>query len=146
MGSSKRVLIFCRMRKPSASPGPRNDCSEERFALSYDALNTRGILACAAISASRSAIMDACASLSITHGPAINTSGWFPPMRKFPIEISRAGCMEVSVNPQTRFIAYAGQPRFATGVIAMQRSDSDERTYPDLWPMRQHYITLANYP
>jgi hypothetical protein len=37
-------------------------------------------------------------------------------MRKFPIEISRAGCMQVLSDRQTRFIAYAGQRRFATGV------------------------------
>src|SRR5882757_10446174 len=67
MGTAEVRLIFCRMRKPSVSPGPRYDCSDERFALSYDALKIRGTFACAEISTSPSAISIACVSLSITH-------------------------------------------------------------------------------
>src|SRR6266404_6783094 len=67
-------LIFPRIRNPSFSPGPRNAFTEERLALSYEALNTYGTPASAAIFDTRSAIIRACPSDSITHGPAIRKS------------------------------------------------------------------------
>src|SRR5581483_6558461 len=50
-----------------------------RFALSNDALNTYGTRARRAISTSRPARSVACASLSMTHGPAMRTNGLPPP-------------------------------------------------------------------
>src|SRR5882762_2020596 len=72
--SFKSSLILPRIRNPSFSPGPRNAFTEERFALSNEALKTYGTPASAAIVATRSAIIRACPSDSITHGPAIRKS------------------------------------------------------------------------
>jgi hypothetical protein len=52
--------------------------TDDRFALSYDALKTSGTPAFSAIFATRSAIIRVCVSLSITHGPAIKNSGSSP--------------------------------------------------------------------
>src|SRR5436190_87245 len=68
-----------RTRSPSTRPGPRNDEPEVRFALSYDALTATGPPARRVVSRSASAVSTACASLSITHGPAMSTSDG-PPM------------------------------------------------------------------
>src|SRR6476620_6394241 len=67
-----------RMRRPSTSPGPRNERVDVRFALSYDALNTTGTFAAFAMSRTAAAISRTCASLSMTHGPAMSTSGPLP--------------------------------------------------------------------
>src|SRR5712692_4142768 len=88
-GSLNCCLIFARMRSPSLSPGPRNDFSEERLALSYEALKIYGTPWSPAMRWMLSAIFMACASFSITHGPAIRKRGWAPPMRTFPTAISR---------------------------------------------------------
>src|SRR5258707_35031 len=74
--SFKSSLILPRIRNPSFSPGPRNAFTEERFALSNEALKTYGTPASAAIVATRSAIIRACPSDSITHGPAIRNKGF----------------------------------------------------------------------
>src|SRR5438045_2857564 len=42
IGTPHRRLISASTRNPSSRPGPRNDCPDVRFALSYDALNTNG--------------------------------------------------------------------------------------------------------
>src|SRR6185503_3589258 len=60
-------------RTPSASPGPRNDAPDVRFALSYDALKMKGTPARRVISRSARAVSMACASLSMTQGPAMST-------------------------------------------------------------------------
>ena len=65
-------------------PGPRNDFSDVRFALSYDALKMSGTPQRDAIFTSDSAIIDACASLSMTHGPAISARGAPPPRATAP--------------------------------------------------------------
>src|SRR6516225_2896823 len=88
-GTPTSDLILQRMCSPSVIPGPRNDLTEERFALSYEALKMYGTPASAAIFATRSAIERACASDSITHGPAIKNSGLAPPRRRGPNVISR---------------------------------------------------------
>src|SRR6516225_3407200 len=75
IGSFKSDLIFPRIRSPSANPGPRNELTDDRLALSYDALNTNGTPASAAIFRTRSAIIRAWDSLTITQGPAIKNSG-----------------------------------------------------------------------
>src|SRR4051812_19114600 len=67
---------------PSSRPGPRNDRTEVRFALSYEALKMNGTPARRVMSRSASAVSIACASLSITHGPAMSASG--PPPRLTP--------------------------------------------------------------
>src|ERR1700741_4694436 len=87
IGSFKSVLIFPRIRKPSFNPGPRNEFTEDRFALSNEALNTYGTPASAAIFSTRSAIIRACVSDSITHGPAIRKRD-LPPRGTDPAEIS----------------------------------------------------------
>jgi hypothetical protein len=74
------------MQRPSLSPGPRKDETDDRLALSYDALKISGTLTALAISLRPSAINMACASLSITHGPAIRNSGAFAPNAIFPME------------------------------------------------------------
>src|SRR5216684_7085514 len=89
IGSLNCRLIFARIRSPSLSPGPRNDFSDERLALSYEALKIYGTPWSPAMRWMLSAIFMACASFSITHGPAIRKRGWAPPMRTFPTAISR---------------------------------------------------------
>src|SRR3954468_13551840 len=69
-------------RTPSLNPGPRNDEPDVRFALSYDALKMKGTPARRVMSRSAIAVSMACASLSMTHGPAISASG--PPPRLTP--------------------------------------------------------------
>src|SRR5579885_3194081 len=88
IGNFSCDLIFARIRSPSVKPGPRNDFTDERFALSYDALKIYGTPASAAARAAHSAIFIACASDSITHGPAIRNSGWPAPSRTSPTQIS----------------------------------------------------------
>src|SRR5262245_55337781 len=73
------------MRRPSRRPGPRNDPPEVRLALSYDALKMKGTPRRRAIAARRPARSVACASLSMTQGPAMSTSGCPPPMARPPI-------------------------------------------------------------
>jgi len=63
------------------------------LALSYEALKMYGTPASAAIFATFSAIIRACVSLSITHGPAIKNSGFPPPRRKEPRQISLPAVM-----------------------------------------------------
>src|SRR5262245_15703472 len=94
--SPKSDLIFPRIRSPSCSPGPRYEFTEERFALSYEALKTNGTPASSAILATRSAINRACASLSITHGPAIKNSGLSPGYGGRPC--SRLGRLDIFSN------------------------------------------------
>src|SRR5678815_3138130 len=79
IGRPVRALIAPRIFKPSTRPGPRNERIDVRLALSYDALKTSGTRVRCAISASRSASMLACVSLSMTQGPATSTKGWPPP-------------------------------------------------------------------
>src|SRR3954463_9234308 len=62
------------MRQPSSMPGPRKLEMDVRLALSYDALKMYGIFSFCASAAIASAIFMACASLSITHGPAMRKS------------------------------------------------------------------------
>ncbi len=50
IGRPVRSRTSARIRRPSFSPGPRNDRPEVRFALSYDALKTHGIPARRAMS------------------------------------------------------------------------------------------------
>src|SRR5262249_38982410 len=87
IGSFRSALIFPRIRMPSLRPGPRKELTEERFALSYDALKTYGTPASIAIHEVFSAILRACASDSITHGPAIKKSGFSAPRQRGPKEI-----------------------------------------------------------
>src|SRR5688500_13745692 len=84
IGTPRRFLMPERIFNPSSMPGPRNDRSDVRFALSYDALKMSGIPQRDATFASDSAIVDACASLSMTHGPAISARGAPPPMATAP--------------------------------------------------------------
>src|ERR1700674_2728430 len=88
IGSFNSDLILPRIRRPSFGPGPRYAFNEDRLALSYEALKIYGTPTSAAIFAIFSAIMRACASLSITQGPAIRNSGFPPPSRKLPRQIS----------------------------------------------------------
>src|SRR6185503_9745061 len=79
-GMSNRALIAASTRNPSFNPGPRKDRPDVRLALSYDALKINGTPTRDVISTSRAASMVACASLSITHGPAISANGLPPPI------------------------------------------------------------------
>src|SRR4051812_40762300 len=73
---------FTRLRTltPSPRPGPRNDASEVRFALSYEALKMYGTPHRAAMALIARARSMAWLSLSMTQGPAMRTSGLPPPM------------------------------------------------------------------
>ena len=82
----RALLDLSENASPSLSPGPRKDETDDRLALSYDALKISGTLTAPAISPRRSAMDMACASLSITHGPAIRNSGALAPNAIFPTE------------------------------------------------------------
>src|SRR4249920_1803584 len=84
IGTWKRALISASTRRPSSRPGPRKERPEVRFALSYDALKINGTRVRRAISTRRPARSSACASLSITQGPAISTKGLPPPIVMSP--------------------------------------------------------------
>src|SRR6266481_5664505 len=101
IGSFRSALILPRIRSPSFRPGPRTPFADERFALSYDALKIKGMPASPATRATCSAIFLACASLSITHGPAIRNSGFAPPRRSEPTAISRVLSMR-SIEDSTK--------------------------------------------
>src|SRR5215470_7621198 len=77
-------LIAERTRSPSARPGPRNDWPDVRFALSNDALKMNGTFTRRVMSTRAAAIERACASLSMTHGPAMSASGPPPPIATLP--------------------------------------------------------------
>jgi len=106
-------LDLARIRKPSFSPGPRNAFTEDRLALSYDALKMYGTPASAAIFATFSAIIRACFSLSITHGPAIRNRGFPPPRRNAPSAISRVVSYEIR-EESASYLGYAASAAFAT--------------------------------
>src|SRR5258707_1980038 len=101
MSSFRSALILPRIRSPSFSPGRRTRFAEERLALSYDALKIKGMPASPAMRATCSAILRACASLSMTHGPAIRNSGFAPPRRNEPTAISRVLSMR-SIEDSTK--------------------------------------------
>src|SRR5579885_2797828 len=63
-----------RIRAPSFTPGPRKLLSEVRLALSYEALKIYGTRSSRVTALIASAILRACVSLSITHGPAMRKS------------------------------------------------------------------------
>ena len=84
IGTPCRALIAASTRRPSARPGPRNERPDVRFALSNEALKISGTPTRRAISSSAAAMAIACASLSMTHGPAISTSGLPKPMGMSP--------------------------------------------------------------
>src|SRR6266850_4138834 len=110
IGSFSSDLIFPRIRKPSFKPGPRKAFTEDRLALSYEALKMYGTPASPAILASFSAIIRACVSLSITHGPAIRNSGFPPPRRKEPRQISLPAVMRsFEDSTQARGVAKAAR-------------------------------------
>src|SRR5260370_40592675 len=71
-----------------------------------------GTTASAAILATFSAIVRACASLSITHGPAIRKRGLPPPRRNEPRLISlRADMSAFEDSTEARNVAKAGVPQ-----------------------------------
>jgi hypothetical protein len=87
VGKDRQPCLALDVSKNSQSlveTGARNERSDVRFALSYDALKMNGTPARRAMSTSRAASSFACASLSITHGPAMSTSGAPPPIRRSP--------------------------------------------------------------
>src|ERR1035437_2885380 len=65
------ALTPARMRRPSRSPGPRYAEPRVRLALSNEALNMNSPTA----SRMPRAMRWTCSSLSMTHGPAMSTSG-----------------------------------------------------------------------
>lgn len=65
------------MRQPSLIPGPRNESDDVRFALSYEALKMKGTPISREILLRSLANSHINSSVSITHGPKINT-GAFP--------------------------------------------------------------------
>jgi len=73
-----------RISQPSRTPIPRNERTEVRFALSYEALKMKSTSAVAQISAILLAMRQTNFSDSITHGPRIN-AGRLPPILTFPI-------------------------------------------------------------
>src|SRR4051794_24018165 len=79
IGTPNFAFTDASTRRPSARPGPRNDVPEVLLALSKDALKMYGTLTRRAISEIAPAIVCACASLSMTQGPAISVNGLAPP-------------------------------------------------------------------
>ena len=76
---------------PASRPGPRNDDSDVRLALSYDALKIeRHAEPRADLGAAPIAVSMACASLSMTHGPTMKASGWPVPIVTAPAETRRS--------------------------------------------------------
>src|SRR5579863_7363431 len=73
---------LARAFKPPSRPGPRKLEREERFALSNEALKTKGILSAPVISLRRAATSITKASLSMTQGPAIKKNGQSCPTSK----------------------------------------------------------------
>src|SRR5207245_2845850 len=99
-GTPVASLIPFRIRSPSLRPGPRNEAAELRFALSKDALKTKGTEDFRHISERARAIFRQWASLSMTHGPATKARGAPPPIaRSWP----------------TRTLRTAGRPPSAPG-------------------------------
>ena len=76
-------------RAPPAGPGPRYERADERLALSYDDLYTKGTPASAAIRTSASAVRSAWASSSIAQGPARSASERSPPIGTGPTVTTR---------------------------------------------------------
>src|SRR5256885_9599766 len=113
IGSFISDLILPRMRKPSFSPGPRNPLSEERLALSKEALKMYGNPASDAILAIFSAMARACDSVSMTQGPAIRKRALPPPRRSLPSSISRVAFIRYGKRFAS-YLGYAGRGGFAT--------------------------------
>src|SRR5213594_5138412 len=72
-----------RISRPSRTPIPRNDRTEVRFALSYEALKMKSTSSARQISAIFFAMRHTNFSDSITHGPRMN-AGRFPPIVTLP--------------------------------------------------------------
>src|SRR5579864_1960136 len=113
IGRPVALLMRARMRKPSASPGPRYEATEVRFALSYEALKMNGTRSFSQTSARRSAMVAAWASFSITHGPATTKSGAPAPSSMLPIE-KRCEAVLKCPSCDCDAPAYAGSPPFST--------------------------------
>ena len=79
-GTSSSCFTFCRIAVPSVTPGPWYVSAEERLSFKYDDLKMKGIDNFPAIFLIFSPIRSTVFSPSMTHGPAINTSGLLPPM------------------------------------------------------------------
>src|SRR5262245_5114323 len=88
-GTPAARLTASRMRSPSFMPGPRNERTEERFALSKEALKTYGTPIFRHTAARACAMRTACASLSMTQGPARNASGAPPPIARSAVTATR---------------------------------------------------------
>src|SRR6266404_4464397 len=113
IGSFSSDLILPRIRKPSFRPGPRNPFSEDRLALSKEALKMYGNSASAAILAIFSAIVRACDSVSMTQGPAIRKRGLPAPRRSLPSSISRVALIGDGKR-SANYLGYADSGVFAT--------------------------------
>src|SRR6266496_6714024 len=72
-----------RISQPSRTLVPRNECTEVRFALSYEALKMKSTSADTQISAIFFAMRQTNFSDSITHGPRMK-AGRLPPMVTLP--------------------------------------------------------------
>ena len=68
-----------RMAMPFSIPGPRNDSTDERFALSNDDLKTMFTFSSSPSLLMMRAMASACSRDSMTHGPAMNSGGLSPP-------------------------------------------------------------------
>jgi len=119
MGSPKRCLIFCKMRNPSVSPGREKIargtvCFVVRSLKHERHPRVRGDLR-------KPLGHHKCVSFAFNHArTAIKTSGWCPPMRKVPIEISRAGCMDFLYVSSNAVHSLCGPAKIATGVKVRQ--------------------------
>jgi len=88
-----------------------------------------------AMTAIRSAIIVACASLSITQGPAIRKKADVPPTRKLPIGKLRdrfMTCLEQNRFELTGTSAYAASSEFSTWKSILAVSNRSPRTGPCL--------------
>ena len=81
-GKPVSAFTFAEHRQPVFQARPRNEPTLVRLALSNEALKTSCTGSLAAISFSRAAIDSVNCSVSMTHGPAITSSGWPRPHRK----------------------------------------------------------------
>src|SRR4029077_7588895 len=118
-----------RISQPSRTPTPRKECTEVRFALSYEALKMKSISSAAQISAIFFAIRQPNFSDSITHGPRIN-AGSLPPMITLPTlkglafinrSFSRCGRLRSIVLPPLPFLNAIASHQIVNGKWRIQR-------------------------
>src|ERR1051326_7141663 len=123
-----RSRTLLRIRSPSFSPGPRYEFTLERFALSNDALNTKGT----GNPESAVASIWTCSSLSITHGPAINASGP-PPISTVEVIRTIAESLRHAGGRREHVCRVAPRPARGDSPVPRPRTPGREDAAPGAW-------------